>query len=117
MGSLDASTIVGYLKANWDEVLLLGFTVVQCMTAIISLFRKQLDFFFMFAPVYFPTLILLIASMFYGQSWIALTGYVVGASITMLVTLWSSSIEHKSIGKMITNGAFTAILCLSLIFG
>ncbi len=117
MGSLDLSTVVNYLKENWDEVLLLGFTIVQCMIAIICLFRKYSDYFFMFGPIYFPTLVLLIAKMFFGVSWVALTGYVVGASVVMLVSLWGSGIEDKNIGKMIANGAFTAVLCLSLLFG
>ena len=82
----DFNTILEYCKANWDEILLLGFTVIQCILIIVSIFQKRWDTLLLYAPVYFPTLILLIAKMFYGQSWMALTSYVVGTSIAMLVS-------------------------------
>ena len=109
--------VANFLKDNWDEVLLLGFTVIQCLTCIIMLFRRDLPYFLMFAPVYYPALVLLVASLFYNTSWMLLTGYVVGSSLTMSVALWSYGGDEKNVGKAMANGFFTVMICAHLIFG
>ena len=116
IATMDAGSIVDFLKNNWDEVLLLLFTVIQCFTCIIMLFRRKPSYFFMFAPVYYPALALLVASLFYNTSWMLLTGYVIGSSLTMSVALWSYGGDEKNVGKAMANGFFTVMICAHLIF-
>lgn len=112
-----AGTFVDFIRGNWDDIILLAFTLVQCFRCITLLFRRKFDLFFMFAPVYFPALVLLTAGLLYNTSWMLLTGYVVGSSLTMSVALWSFKSEDNSAGKIIANGFFTVLFCLHLILG
>ena len=112
-----AGTFVDFIRGNWDDIILLAFTLVQCFRCIIRLFKRDFSFFFMFAPVYFPALVLLAAGLLYNTSWLLLTGYVVGSSLTMSVALWAYSAEDNSVGKPMANGFFTVLFCLHLILG
>lgn len=110
-----AGTFVDFIRGNWDDIILLAFTLVQCFRCIIMIFKGKFSSFFMFAPVYFPALVLLTAGLLYNTSWMLLTGYVVGSSLTMSVALWSIKSEDNSTGKFMANGFFTVLFCLHLI--
>ena len=107
--------VANFLKDNWDGVLLLGFTAVQCLLCILTLFQGKIFAALMAGAVYYPAAVLLVGSMFFGESWMMLTGYVVGVSLTYSVALWG--VKDESLSKPMTNGFFTVVLCLSLIFG
>ena len=113
--TLDFASIVNFLKENWDELLLLVFAIVQCVLCFIWLKRREFYIFFTDAPVYFPTLLLLVASLFFNTTWNLLSGYVVGASIVMVVSnlCYNSGGEYTK--KAIVNGLFTVWVSLSLI--
>ena len=110
-----AGTFVDFIRGNWDDIILLAFTLVQCFRCIIMLFKREFSSFLMFAPVYFPALVLLTAGLLYNTSWMLLTGYVVGSSLTMSVALWGNKSEDDSTGKFMANGFFTVLFCLHLI--
>ena len=112
---LDLEAIGIYLKENWKVLFLLAFTAVQCISTVFYLFQKRWDSFFMCAPVYFPTLILLIAGTFLGLSWPALTGYVVGISLTLTLALWGHTDGTATSGELITNAISTVMICLHLL--
>lgn len=112
-----AGGLLEFLRGNWDDIILLAFTLVQCFRCIIMLFKRDFSAFFMFAPVYYPALVLLCAGLLYNTSWMLLTGYVVGSSLTMSVGLWSYQTEDNSAGKIMANGFFTVLFCLHLILG
>ena len=114
---MDAGSLVEFLRGNWDDIVLLAFTLIQCFRCIIMLFRRKFGSFFMFAPVYFPALVLLAAGLLYNTSWMLLTGYVLGSSLVMSFALWSCGGEDKSVGKIMANGFFTVLFCLHLIWG
>ena len=111
----ELNTMIDYCKENWSDVLLLAFTVWQCISTIACLLQKRWDSFFMCAPVYFPTLFLLVANMFFGLSWPALTGYVLGISLTMTISVWTYSDGTGSSGKIISNAISTILICLYLL--
>lgn len=119
INSISASFIFNFLKEYWDELVLLGYTAVQCVKSVKSIFDGIPSIFLICAPVYFPTLIFLIASIFFNVSRMMFTGYIVGASImlVLLVNVMNEIKKDEELKKMASNGMFTVILCGALIFG
>lgn len=113
----DIASIVNFVKENWDELLLLIFTIVQCFYCFVNLKDRDFYIFFIYAPVYFPTLLLLVASLFFNLSWRMLSGYVIGASLVTIVTLLCYGKGGEYTKKVIANGLFTVFVCFSLLLG
>ena len=111
------ASIVDFVKENWDELLLLIFTIIQCVWCFIWLKRRDFYIFFTDSAVYFPTLLLLVASLFFNTTWRLLSGYVVGASLVSVVSMVCYFKGGENTKKAILNGLFTVFVALSLILG
>ena len=108
-------TLLDYVKNNSSTALLFVFTVLQCINVIYLLFKKEISAALMNAAVYFPTLVMLIADVFYGLSWNGLTGYVLGISITLSLAIFNN--DGKNLKEVASKASTTILLCLHLIFG
>ncbi len=117
INSISASFIFAFLKENWDELVLLGYTIARCVDSIKSLIERDFYGFLVYAAVYFPTFVFLAASLFFNISRMMFTGYVVSASLMFLLLVNLIENKNESEKKMLSNGMFTVILCGSLIFG
>ena len=113
----DVASIINFVKENWDELILLGFVIVQCISCVVMLFQKKFTTLLEPASIYFPALVLLVASLFFNLSWNMLSGYVLGSSLMLSIGLWNPYYDVGKKGKKVmANGFFTVMICLSLIF-
>lgn len=116
--NFDAGSLLDYLKNNSTTILLFIFVILQCLGAVILLFKKNVTYFLIGAATHFPTLALLIADVFFGKSWNGLTGYVLGISVVSILIVWAYNDDNDKISKeIISKGFTTVLLCIHLIFG
>lgn len=116
--TLDVAFMVNFAKENWDELALLVFTFVMFIISFAGLFNRNFFGFLEMISVYFPALVFLVAKLFYNTSWMLLTGYVAGSSLALSISFFAVKDDNdKTTAKIKANGIFTAVICLSLIFG
>ena len=109
IASIDTKSMVNFLDGNGDEIGLLIFAAIQCIVCVAKfLFSKRektIDMGSKFSSflwdglVYFPTLILLVANLFFDTSRNLLTGYVLGASLHMVLSLWQDQTRESEYQK------------------
>ena len=151
IASIDIGSMVDFVMKNLEEIGLLIFATVQCFLCTRKLLFSKGSFGFVSskfssflwdAMVYYPTLGLVVANLFFNTSWRLLTGYLLGVSLQMLLSLGRekmaenkgpdiSDVENieeikwrfkkheersKKTGEVLAKAAFTFLVCLSLIF-
>ena len=116
LSTLNLRSIVDFLYSNWDEILLLGFFAYMSFLDILVCIEDIWGYFIhLFRSI--PTTVLLIARLFFGKTWMLLTGYVIGACIWEVLTILSIEKRNDDLSKMLVNGFFTILLCFKLLFG
>ena len=115
--TLDFVSIADFVIKNRSDLSLLIFIITQCFWCFVCIKKGKIALFFMDAAVYFPALVLLVASLFFNTTWNLLSGYVVGSSLISAVSMicWNDKDKHTI--KTIINILFTVWAAFSLILG